>query len=188
MELRDLPPAGMEHCKSEIEADFTAFYGRWHLLGLVTWDLPLPVGISLRGSGQTISDGSSQAVHLPPTLTLPARCPPERLLQRRAEPHLAEWQAIQKQRGRTQLSYGRLSHVMHLHFLRNVALASRYGDRFRRRLGALDWAFADYFEGGDTDAFERDHSDETVRRLRLWIDRRLEERTQPASRRPQRNR
>jgi hypothetical protein len=150
--------------------DFAAFYDRWDLSALMTWDLPQPKGgnFGCPASLGTLSGvEDSPTVQLPRTLRLPARFPLDGLLNRAVDDHLADWQAVVEQRHPGKLNYGRLQRVFRLHFLRNIVLRSGYGDRFPRRVGLLDQVFAEYFD---------DDNEETVRKLRLWIDRRLQPR------------
>jgi hypothetical protein len=160
-------PADAGYTKDEIIADFTAFYERWQLSGLVTWDLPQPIGANIGCTadvGPSIGVDESPVVQLPSTLRLPARYPLREILSPALEPHLSDWQAVLDQRHPSKFNYGRWSRILHLHFLRNIALTSAYGERLRRCTNGIDWAFADYFG---------DESDESVRKARLWINRRL---------------
>jgi hypothetical protein len=103
-------------------------------------------------------------VRLPANLRPPARFPLRQVIAAPTDSHLAEWQAVMDQEHPSRLNYPRWRRMFYLHFLRNIVLASGYRDRFRRRAGALDGAFADYFG---------DDSDESVRKVRLWVGRRL---------------
>ncbi len=168
LQQRGLLPAGPGCDLDHLAQDFTAFYDRWDLLGLATWDLPQPkmgnFGCpALLGHLGGLQD--SPSLQLPQTLHLPVRFPAEGLIHGPRGDHLAEWQAVEEQRHPDRLNYTRLQRILHLHFLRNVVLASGYEDRFRRRVSLLDQVFAEYFD---------DESEETVRKLRQWIDHRLQ--------------
>jgi hypothetical protein len=150
-------------------ADFIAFYQRWHLITLPTWDLPQPVGFNLGAPAAAerflgITDGA--ALQLPPTVRLPARCPVRDLVQTAPEEHLAEWKMVLAQQHPSHFSFARWRRIFHLHFFRNVVLTRSYPDRLHRRAEALDWVFADYFD---------DEGDESVRKQRQWLERRVQE-------------
>ena len=150
-----------------LAAELAAFYDRWQLMALTTWDLPQPRGANIGGpavAGALAGVADSPAVQLPPTLRLPARYPLRNVLSGRPAAHLAEWEAVLEQRHPSRFNHVRWRRVLHLHFLRNVVLAGGYRDRFRRRAGPLDEVFAAYF--GESDA-------EGTRKLRLWVDRHL---------------
>jgi hypothetical protein len=159
-------PAGPDSEGERMAEAFAAFYQRWHLLGLLTWDLPQAV-MGNFGCPATVGKlcgvEDSPTVQLPPTLRPPDRFPLRSLLSSKCEAHLAEWQAVQDRKHPDKLNYVRLQRVFHLHVLRNVVLDHSYPDRFSRRTGQLDEVFVVYL-GED---------EQSVRKLRLWIDRRL---------------
>jgi hypothetical protein len=155
-------------CSMEaLAAALTAFYERWQFTALSTWDLPQPKGVNLGGPasvGQFIGVADRPVIQLPPTVKLPTRYPLRDLIHGRPDVQLADWQAVLEQRHPNHFNFVRWGRIVQLHFWRNVVLEGSYRDRFRGRAGALDWVFADYFG---------DDSDESVRKLRLWINRRI---------------
>jgi hypothetical protein len=151
----------------ELVADFSAFYQRWQLTGLVTWDLPEPVGANLGAPasvGRFIGVENRPAVQLPPTVHLPSSNSLHDLVQSPLEGHLAEWQMVLNETHPSGFGFDRWQRVFRFHFLRNIVLSGSYEARFRRRAGELDWVFAELFG---------DQSDESCRRIRLWINRQL---------------
>lgn len=160
---------------SAMAADFMPFYARWQLAALATWDLPQPLGANLgapAAAGAFIGLEDKPAIQLPATVKLPVRYPLRDLIQAPPDEHLAEWQAVLDQKHPSHFNFGRWQRIFQLHFWRNVVLAGAYQGRFYRRAEALDWVFADYFD---------DESDESVRKLRQWIDRRLKPEATPST-------
>ena len=152
-------------------AEFTAFYRRWQLSQLATWDLPQPIGANLgcpASIGKSIGVEDSPTIQLPPTIRLPARFPTSELIQGHPKDHLAGWKSVLDCRHPQNYGIERFGRIFQLHFYRNIVLASRYGDRFKRQQGALDTVFRHFFG---------DKSDDSVRPLRQWIDRRLKTQT-----------
>jgi hypothetical protein len=164
---------------ARLTVDFQAFYDRWHLRALTTWDLPEPraavVGVAgMLNELNHVSDYPT--IQLPPFIRLPLRYPLHKLLHGDLGPHLAEWEAVQDQEHPGGLNYARWRRIFYLHVLRNVMLASRYRDRFHRRAGLLDEVFTDYLSQtcGKTTV-------QSIGKLRQWIDRRCPPRpTTPA--------
>ncbi|HEX4591501.1 MAG TPA: hypothetical protein VH120_16310 [Gemmataceae bacterium] len=167
---------------SRMADEMEMHFGRWDLLGQTTWDLPQPTlgnfgAPAVFGRLAGVDDGPT--LQLPRTLRLPEQFDLDLADRSAADDHLAEWRAIEDRQLPGHLNYVRLRGVLHLHYLRNVVLAGAYGDRFRRRVGRLDGVFAANF--GDTTSvtdFTADDTlprvnEETVRKLRGWIDRRL---------------
>lgn len=146
--------------------DFTAFYQRWHLLGLATWDLPIPLGANL-GAPSTVNTflglQDAPAIQLSKPLRLQARFPYDQVLRHRSEAHLEKWQSLTRQQDPAGIKYARLARCCQLHFLRNIVLKGAYPDLFVRCESRLDEILARYFRIGD----------ETIRKLRLWISQQL---------------
>jgi len=162
------PSPASRRVGGEIAVEFGAFCERWQLTGMVTWDLPQPRGANLGGPaamGSLMGLADRPTIELPTTLKLPVRYPLRDMIHSQPDGNLAEWQAVMEQRHPSHFNYARWRRVFQLHFYRNICLASRYADRFPRRVAAIDWAFADYL--GDA-------SDESVRKLRRWIDGRVD--------------
>jgi hypothetical protein len=160
-------PEDVDYDRNAMAADFISFYRRWNLTTLTTWDLPQPVGFNLGGPAAAerfMGIENSAAIQLPPTVRLPARSPVRDIVHTAPEDHLTEWKDVLAQKHQSHFSFTRWRRVLHLHFFRNVILASGYPDRLHRRAEALDWAFADYFQ---------DDSEESVRKQRQWLEHRL---------------
>jgi hypothetical protein len=167
MELRGERYDG-NYDRRAMAADFMSFYGRWQLAALATWDLPLPLGANLgapAAAGAFIGLEDKPAIQLPATVKLPVRYPLRDLIHAPPDEHLHEWQAVLQQKHPSHFNFARWQRIFHLHFWRNVVLAGAYQERFCRRTEALDLVFAHYFGDG---------SEESVRKQRQWIDRRLQ--------------
>jgi hypothetical protein len=152
--------------EDETRTEFHAFYDRWDLCKLVTWDLPVPLAPNLGmpavlGHLQGLDDRPT--IQLPRTFRLPARFPIHRLLRDDTDAHLADWHAVEEQEHSSKMNYARWQRIYHLNFLLNVVLRGAYAGQFRRKAGALDEVMAEYF--GDT-------SPESIRKLRQFIDQR----------------
>jgi hypothetical protein len=138
---------------------------------MTSWDLPNPQGPNL--SGIALPDSTRRGaevvtLEMPPTIRLPARFPISDLLSeirhQATQPHLVEWKGIlDQEKGKTTFGILRFSQMLHLQFYRNIILGSRYKDRFRGQVQALDSAFGEYLDVGE----------QSAQKLRLAIAQRL---------------
>lgn len=148
--------------------EYLAFCRAWHLDGMATWNLPIPQEVNL--TGEVIrSQLSEEAIHLtlPPTLKLPARFPLSQIMQELRNQilpdRLAEWRDVMNQTAVSKSGMLSYRQMLLLHFYRNIAFTSRYGDRVAGNLHRLDIAFGRFLGVRD----------ESVKRLRLKIKQRL---------------
>lgn len=133
--------------------EFNAFYARWQLQRMATWDLPEPCGANLTGHQlPSNSPVSCFTIQLPTSLRLPAHFPLRNLLediQRQQTPeHLRPWLAVQDQQHRDGLRHGRFGTMFRLAFYLDTVLVSRYRNRLAGFVGKLDEAFADFLGVG----------------------------------------
>ena len=148
-------------------SQYTSFLKRWQLVGFVGWDLPLPIGANLGGpavTGKLIGVDESPALQLPPTIRLPDRYPVLKILRAPLTDPLDEWKLVLEECHPSGFNFARWGRLLELRFYRDIVLGRRYRERLKRTHERLDWAFADYF--GDA-------SNESVRKLRLWLQSRL---------------
>ena len=76
----------------ELASEFSAFYQRWQLRGLATWDVPIPQGANLglpANCSHLFVAANRPAVALAATLRLPGDDSPADLLETDAPEHLA---------------------------------------------------------------------------------------------------
>jgi hypothetical protein len=151
------------------DSDSCAFLHRWGLVGMSSWDLPLPQGPNLTGlrwPDALVGERQSVQVEIPVTMTVQS-CYPlleslKEIRQRETPSHLAEWGRILGRSGAKKgLVY--FQHVFRLHFYRNLALGTRYGNRFKGYIEPLDHAFGTFL------GIRQDR----VKRLRCDISHRL---------------
>ena len=84
----------------QLASEFSAFYERWQLRGLASWDLPIPQGANLglpANCSHLFVPASRPAVALAATLRLRGDDSPADLLETDAPEHLREWRLIQDQ-------------------------------------------------------------------------------------------
>jgi hypothetical protein len=161
-------PGGTRDVTSEFVAQLNAIYDRWELQRFATWDLPEPRGAQFSGQKlpETIPTPSTQLTFQhSPILRPPAEFSLQKMaqeIQRQSTPdHLKGWLAVQDQKAPGGLSYGRFYDILRLTYYRDTVLASRYGDRFRGKVTALDEVFADFLGSRGADS---------VKKLRLQAD------------------
>jgi hypothetical protein len=138
-----------------ISADFNAFYERWLLQRMPTWDLPEPCGANLTGE-QLPCDRpplvSKFMINVPNTMRLPANSPLQKTLediQRHQTPeHLRPWLDVQDQKNSDGLRYGRFGNIFRLAFYRDTVLSGRYGNRIAGHVEELDESFAIFLHVG----------------------------------------
>ena len=148
----------------EMFTEFDAFYTRWQLTCMKTWDLPVPVtpnfGVPEAESLQGLGHGPS--IRLPGILRMPVDTPYAELLQAPLPEHLAEWERIQDA-NIDGLDYRRLQCAFRLlHYLDTVLLRA-YPNRFGNAVGKLDEVFAKFFGHIEQDS---------IARIRQWFRRR----------------
>jgi len=154
---------------AEFATSFSDFYKRWQLSRFVTWDLPEPLGANIGGParvGELVGVHERPTVQVPAHVRLPVRADVLEMIHGQSVPPLAEWQQILERQQNGTLGVARFARVLHIQFYRNIVVAGRYSDRFARRTEAIDGAFAKYF--GDA-------SDDSVKKLRQWIERKNRE-------------
>jgi hypothetical protein len=156
------PPRRAVDVTSQLVAEFTEFYERWDLQGLVTWDLPEPRGPNL--SGLALPSNGRRAtgpvtIEVPALLSVPSTFPLRTILeeaqQAQTPAHLREWQQIQQQQHSGNLRFLRFRRMFLLHYYRETLLASRYAARFPGNVEALDQAFAQFLGGLDMDSIKK---------------------------------
>jgi hypothetical protein len=158
------PPQGGKDVTKNMVSEFNAFYERWQIRRLVTWDLPEPFEVNLSGCptpGGCQPENSKFGFDLTPILRLPARYPLQQILadiQHQETPeHLRPWLDAQDRMHDDGLRHGRFGHFFEIVFFRDTVLASRYQDRFSGHVELLDYAFADFLGFGS----------DSVKKLRL---------------------
>jgi hypothetical protein len=136
---------------------------------MATWDLPAPQGPNLAGIElpESARRGAEQvSLELPLTTRLPARFPIRDVIaeirNQTARPHLAEWHEILDREGKNGPGLRQFRTMLHIQFFRDIVLASRYLDRFKGRVEALDRAFGVFF----------DVSQDSVKKIRLEAEHR----------------
>lgn len=151
---------------------FQEFCARWQIDGFYCWDLPCPPSTNFGGPELPKwmqSCAEPVTLQIPSVVRLPSRFPVEKLVKQAADSltgsHLTEWQRIVN-RSTRKLGVRRFADILHVHFFRNIALASRYSSRFHGNVEALDRAFGKFLGG---------RSAECVKELRLEIERRLKQ-------------
>jgi len=152
------------------DREMNAFCSKWQLAGMASWDLPEPQGPNLAGMElpESARRGAEQvSLEIPLTMRLPARFPIRDLIaeirSQAAQPHLCEWQKILSKDSEDGSGLRQFRAMLQIQFFRNVVLASRYADRFKGRVEALDRAFGRFLKLGE----------DSVKKLRLKIERRL---------------
>jgi len=155
---------------SPLFGEFASFCRRWQLVGMATWELPIPQGPNLSGipfPRHCEQPDTDVGIVTPVTMRLPARYPIREIaseVQRRKTPdHLNEWLRV-LEGGENRPGLRRFARMFPLHFYRNVVLLSRYGSGAPGIVPRLDEAFATFFGGLTGDS---------VKRLRTAIQRRL---------------
>lgn len=154
----------------ELVREFVKFCVAWSLVGMATWDLPIPHEVNL--SGLEMQRGIREeaiSLRLPPTLRIPARYPLGQLLKEHREnamsDRLAEWRDVLDQSNEDGRGLRRYRQMLPLHFYRNIVLGSRYHARIQGNAELLDRAFAEFLDMGE----------DSVKKLRLATQRRLKE-------------
>ncbi len=159
---------GCERAPETFRSDFLAFYRRWGLDGLHTWDWPEPMEPDLMtGMLRDLHQLADAGVVLfvPWYLLRGEKLPVQAIVQRartacEAE-HLWEWlqkPAPRKSEEKGDIHYERLLHVYRYH---ELVLVRRYRARFHGHVQQLDRALA-HVMGRDED---------TVKKLRLELNR-----------------
>jgi hypothetical protein len=158
------PHEGGKDVTEEMVSDFKAFYERWQIRRLVTWDLPEPFGVNLGGCSMPDDFQPGQGkitFDLTPIMRLPAHYPLKSILadiQRQQTPeHLRHWLDAQDRMHDDGLRHGRFGHFFQIVFYRDTVLAGRYQDRFSGHIDLLDGVFADFLGLGP----------DSVKKLRL---------------------
>jgi hypothetical protein len=123
------------------------FYHRWGPESFLTWDLPLPIEPELHGFTSYSPPALSRAgvnLFLPWSILRDGQLTLHELaahLRTAQNPdHLSGWLKATSETG--QLMYKRFHDLLVLYRYRELALASRFGDRFSRVARRLDRAFA----------------------------------------------
>jgi hypothetical protein len=154
-------------------ADLNAFYDRWQIHRLATWDLPEPREPNLSGLPAPSSVQSSNGqilLQLPVTLKPPANYPLRAIqeeIQRQESPQqLTGWLAVQEQSHGDAWGYRRFLNSFRFFFYRDVVLASRYGDRFAGRVEKLDSVFARFLGDLSVDSAKKLRIQSAAMRLR----------------------
>lgn len=138
--------------------DFDAFFQKWQIGGLATWDIPLPSNANIGGPASLsrfVPDQMAPTVQLPRTLRLSARARPETLIRGSVSNHLRDWERVQENNHPLRLSYGRWYRLFQLAIYRDLVLARNYSDRMNRHLGRLDQAFSEFFGDVDVQAIRK---------------------------------
>jgi hypothetical protein len=163
----------------QLVSKFSAFYERWQLRGLATWDLPIPQGANLglpTNCSHLFVDANRPAIALAATLRLPVGDAHADLLETSAPAHLSEWRLIQNQQHPNHMRYSRLANAFKLYVLDTLTLRSAYPEKLRGKVAAIDRLLGKHLEAGGEDS---------IKKLRQWIDRRCAAtRDRPGGRRP----
>jgi hypothetical protein len=159
-------PQGASDITDAFVSDFATFYDNWELQTLLTWDLPLPRGANLSGVSWPASVAvppSAVALHVSAALSLPSDYPLHEIVREaqaaRGGEHLAGWRRLQARADKGDVGYLRLRRMFLVHFYRDVALASRYGERYAGNVEALDRAMGHFLGVGE----------DSVKKLRLGV-------------------
>ena len=130
----------------QFEQDFLAFYRRWQLDRLLTWDWPVPMEPDLRGGmlkDYDLLNQSGFVVFVPWYCLRDRKLDLRQLLSRTMSTdipsHLRSWFAEGRGR-RDDLRYERLAWLFRFY---SLALKQRYRDRLHRRKDRLDQAFGE---------------------------------------------
>jgi hypothetical protein len=157
-------PRNVRNKTEELVRAFDRFFERWDLQGLATWDLPATHGADFSGLSRVCLPASI-SLQIPISLALPASYPLRAIVEEaqcaRMPAHLQGWLRIVRQQHTGDLRFLRLGRMFLLHYYRDTALASRYGDRFARHVEALDRAFGQFLGGLSSDS---------IKKLRLQMD------------------
>jgi len=138
--------------------DFDAFFLKWQIGGLATWDIPRPSNANIGGQASLcrfVPDQMAPTVRLPRTLRLSARARLETLIRSAVPEHLGDWESVQENSHPLRLSYGRWSRLFQLAFYRDIVLSRNYSDRMNRQVGRLDQAFSEFFGDVDVQAIRK---------------------------------
>lgn len=157
--------------------DFNQFFERWQLQGLTTWDIPLLPFVNLAGlpGPKSITPPSPPiTLQVPHVVALPASVNLREIVEESRSSalpkHLAGWGRVCEQKHHADLGFKRFKNMFLLDFYRDVILASRYGDRFRGNVEALDRAFGEFLD---------EKSEDSIKKLRLEIARLRRQSAQP---------
>lgn len=138
--------------------EFDAFFQKWQIGGLATWDIPRPSSALLGGPSSLakfVPDPTGPTVKLAGTLRLQARARPEALIRSSVPEHLQDWEKVLENRHPAKLSYSRWSRLFQLAFYCDIVLARNYPDRMKRHAGRLDHAFSVFFGDEDVQAIRK---------------------------------
>jgi len=163
----------------ELASEFSAFYERWQLRGLASWNLPIPQGANLglpANCSHLFVPASRPAVALAATLRLRGDDSTADLLETGASDHLREWRLIQDQQHPHHMSYSRLATAFKLYFLDNVILRSAYPEKLQGKIATVSRLLGQHLEVGE----------DSIKRLRLWNNRRCAATPDRPGRRPPR--
>jgi hypothetical protein len=157
-------------------SDYMSFYRRWGLESLATWQLPVPMRAEFLGFSHYDLKSVREAgvnVFVPyhllrdRSLTLYDVAEHRQLLQ--PTDHLQDWFGVQSN------NWGpdRYAVMYQLYVFLELALRRRYGDRLRGKTMMLDQAFARCQEGLHADSRDVDATAESVKKIRLNMQKRL---------------
>jgi hypothetical protein len=142
--------------------DFNTLYDRWELSGLATWDLPQPRGANVGGPPLPASitcPPTTVSLQLSPVLSLPANYPLHALIadaqQAHRPDHLRDWFQVVDQQHAGDLRFVRLRRMFLLDFYRDRVLASRYHDRLKGHVTALDEALGQFLDNVSGDSIKK---------------------------------
>ena len=104
LKLLEKTHCGLNNSDEERQQAIAAYFGfcnRWQLMGMATWELPLPQGPNISNlllPQSIVPDDSMTNIQLPATMRLPARFPWQHTLKKlrheNSNDHLKEWQQI----------------------------------------------------------------------------------------------
>jgi hypothetical protein len=152
----------------ECRRDFSAFYDRWSLLLMLTWDWPVPLGPLLTGllTADLLPFGDAGLVLFVPWYLLRGeklnlQAVAQNVRQVDTPEHLRPWVQRQSDHGGDRLGDFRYERTAWLYRFRELALNRRYRPACRRRTEKLDGIVGELW-GRDVD---------TVKKIRLGMRR-----------------
>ena len=143
--------------------EYCGFCNRWRLMGMATWELPLPQGpniSSLPLPNSVVPLATMTNLQLPATMRLPARFPLDQILKKQrhnnSTDNLDGWQKIlDREESGNKLGIQGFCQMMELHFYRNIVLPSRHSDRIRKNVALLDEKFGEFLGGVSSDSIKK---------------------------------